>query len=78
MTNKEKLLDSFSLAFPDLDRAAIPTATMESVPAWDSLATVNLITIVEENFGIAVPIDVLPSLHSFSDYVNYIEQQNGR
>jgi len=51
---QERLIDCFGTVFPDLSREEIPRAGITSVAAWDSLATVTLVSVVEEEFGVAI------------------------
>ena len=66
MNNLEgRLVRCFSLVFPDLSEAEIPRASMASVGSWDSLATINLVTVIEEEFGIQIEADQLGEMASF-------------
>jgi acyl carrier protein len=47
----KKLLE---LSNPDLSRDEILRADAASVAAWDSLATVTLIAVIEEEFGVEI------------------------
>ncbi len=51
---KERLVDCFSALFPDLAREEIPRATMDSIEEWDSLASVSLIALIQEEFGVEI------------------------
>ena len=51
---QQRLIDCFSVVFPDLGADEIPRASSASVAAWDSLATVTLVSVVEEEFGVTV------------------------
>ncbi len=50
----ERLINCFGIVFPDLSRDEIPRASSASVASWDSLATVTLISVIEEEFGEAI------------------------
>lgn len=54
---KERLEQCFMTAFPKLPREEICQASSSTVAEWDSLATVTLISLVEEEFNIAVSVD---------------------
>ena len=43
-----------AIAPPELPRTEIPRAVQSSVPKWDSLAMVNLLTLIEEVFAIQI------------------------
>lgn len=51
---QERLINCFSTVFPDLSRDEILRASNSSVATWDSLATVTLVSVVEEEFGVAI------------------------
>jgi len=51
---QERLIDCFGTVFPDLSCDEIPHASSTSVATWDSLATVTLVSVVEEEFGVAI------------------------
>jgi len=60
MTDIERRLATcFSLVFPDLTPEEIPRATMTSVGSWDSVASINLVAVIEEEFGIEVDLEEL-------------------
>jgi acyl carrier protein len=49
----------FSAVFPTLGENDIPSASFETVEGWDSIATVNLIGVIEQEFQIDIdPADL--------------------
>ena len=60
-----RLTRCFALVFPDLTEAEIPRASMSSVGSWDSLASINLVTVIEEEFGIQIEAEQLGDMASF-------------
>jgi acyl carrier protein len=52
--------------FPDFPADQLRTATMAAVPQWDSLATLSLVAMVEEEFQIEFALDRLGMLTSFA------------
>jgi acyl carrier protein len=67
-----RLIRCFSAIFPDLDDEQISCATIASVAEWDSIATVTLVNIIEEEFKMQVdPEDVEP-LTSFEHFLRYL------
>ena len=68
----ERLVRLFEAAFPDLAPDAIATASVETTEQWDSLQSLVLMTLLEEEFGIAVsPLD-LPELASYAAIRDYV------
>jgi len=51
---EERLANCFQTVFPDLSPEEIPRASSASVATWDSLATVTLVAVIEEEFGITI------------------------
>jgi acyl carrier protein len=51
--------------FPEVPADQIPRASVSSVAQWDSLATLNLVGVLEEEFRIRFDSEDLPSLLSF-------------
>jgi acyl carrier protein len=54
---RERLERCFSAVFPDLSPDEIRRASPATVGAWDSLANVTLVTVIEEEFGLQLPLD---------------------
>jgi len=75
MSNVEKLMNCFSTVFPDLSQAEILRADTASVIAWDSLATVTLIAVVEEEFGVAIAPEDFEFMTSFESARGWIESK---
>ena len=74
MDNLEhRLVRCFSSVFPDLDEEQIRSASVDSVPAWHSLASITLISVVQEEFGVEVGLMDLPNLVSFAAVQNYVQ-----
>jgi acyl carrier protein len=68
-----RLLRCFSSVFPDLNEEQIRNASIDSVAGWHSLASVTLVSIVQEEFGLQVSLADLPNLVSFSAVQNYVQ-----
>jgi acyl carrier protein len=73
MDNLEnRLVRCFSSVFPDLNEEQIRNASVDSVPAWHSLAAVTLVAVLQEEFGMQVSLADFPNLDSFSAVQNYV------
>jgi acyl carrier protein len=70
---ERRLVRCFSSVFPDLSEHEIRNASVDSVPGWHSLASVTLISVVQEEFGVQVSLTDLPNLISFSAVQNYVQ-----
>ena len=72
---RTRLSDCFTTVFPSLDADEVPRAAVSSVAGWDSIATINLVTVIEEEFGFQVPLGDVARLVSFEDILSYLRQQ---
>ncbi|MGA2034849.1 MAG: acyl carrier protein [Thermoguttaceae bacterium] len=73
---KERLEKCFALALPDLSKEVVSRASMSSVAAWDSLAAVNLLSLIEEEFNVRVPDADLAIFVSFELILDYLQSKN--
>jgi acyl carrier protein len=71
---RARLVKCFAAIFPDLSEGQIDSASSTNMNEWDSVATVTLITLIEEEFGIEVEADDLERLVSFDSVLDYLEQ----
>ena len=71
---RARLVKCFAAIFPDLSEGQIESASSTNMDEWDSVATVTLITLIEEEFGIEVEADDLERLVSFQSVLAYLEQ----
>jgi len=72
---KKRLAACFRVVFPDLPEAEIPSASQETVAAWDSVAAITLLNVVEEEFGVELDLDELAELNSFPKVSNYLQER---
>ena len=73
---ENRLIRCFSSIFPDLTTDQIRSASVDSVPAWDSLAAVTLVAVLQEEFGLQINLIDLPELVSFVAVQNYVRKHN--
>ncbi len=66
---EERLQECFSTVFPNLSSDEILRSSAASVATWDSLATVTLVSLIEEEFGVAIAPEEYEYIVSF-DLVN--------
>jgi acyl carrier protein len=60
---EERLLRLMGMAFGvDLSAAVIADCTPNTVAGWDSLAMLNLVSLIEDEFGIAIDIDEIAAM----------------
>lgn len=72
LDQEERLLRCFSSIFPSLTQEEIENATAETVGTWDSLSTVTLAAVIQEEFDVEINPDALPDLDSYQAFRNYL------
>ena len=63
--NEEKLIRCFQAVFPDLSPEQIRTASAETLQEWDSVAMINLLNLISEEFQIETDWDRVDELTSY-------------
>ncbi|MDQ3753870.1 MAG: acyl carrier protein [Acidobacteriota bacterium] len=71
---RSRLLKCFAVVFPELSEAEIPHASATAVADWDSVASVTLMSVIEEEFGIELDADSLEHLVSFEQMLDYLQR----
>jgi acyl carrier protein len=62
---RDRLVKCFAAVFPELNEREIPLASTASVGAWDSLASITLLSVLEEEFQVQLDPEELEHLVSF-------------
>jgi acyl carrier protein len=73
MTVKARLRDCFAAVFPSAAPDELERASTETLPDWDSLATVRLVAVVEEEFEVVLELEDLEQLNSFESVYQLVE-----
>lgn len=73
---QSRLVSCFSAVFPELSPEEIQRASPASVGSWDSLASVTLLSVLEEEFQIQFALEDIEHLVSFELVLDYLRQQN--
>ncbi|MDP9348609.1 MAG: acyl carrier protein [Gemmatimonadota bacterium] len=73
---QERLVNCFSAVFPALSRDEILRASDSSVPNWDSLTMVTLVTVIEEEFGITIMPEDYEYLNSFETVLQLLQRKS--
>jgi acyl carrier protein len=71
---EERLISCFSAVMPELSAGEIPHASALNASNWDSVTTVSLIAVIEEEFGISIEIDDLSHFDSFQGILGYLKR----
>ena len=69
---RTRLVKCFAAVFPNASAESIQAATPNTIEGWDSLASITLITVVEEEFGIELDPEDIDQLVSFEKVLNYV------
>jgi acyl carrier protein len=60
---QSRLARCFLAVFPELTENGVRKASPASIAGWDSVATLNLIAVIEEEFGLQIDfVDLMQSL----------------
>jgi acyl carrier protein len=69
-----RLAQCFSEVFPELNPDEISQASPASVQSWDSVSTITLLTVVEEEFGVSVDAEDVINFNSFTAILKYLQE----
>jgi len=72
---EDRLVGCFSLTFPELSPDEIRRASMVSVASWDSVAAINLVTVIEEEFGVELALEEIGEMASFATIFDILSQK---
>lgn len=72
---RERLVHCFSATFPDLTLEEIQLASPATVATWDSLASITLVAVLEEEFAIQIDPEDIEHLLSFENSLNYLHKR---
>jgi acyl carrier protein len=71
----DRLTRCFASVFPTLSPEELRAASTETVSAWDSLAAVTLVAVLEEEFTTQIDLMDLPELTSYQAIRSYLNKQ---
>ncbi len=71
-----RLTKCFLAVFPELSDSEVASATPSSLATWDSVATLNLLTLIEEEFNLEIDfVEVMDHL-SYSQIGDYLQRRD--
>jgi acyl carrier protein len=73
----QRLAGCFATVFPDLSEGEIPRASHTSVANWDSLATVTLVSVIEEEFNVPIRPEDFEFMISFELVLDCLRRRTG-
>jgi acyl carrier protein len=75
---EERLRRCFSAVFPNLAAEQITNASPLTVAAWDSVASVTVFALVEEEFALEIDVQDMKNLLSFVSLRGYLDERIGK
>ena len=54
-----------------------PSTPFRDIPNWDSLAYLSVVTVIDSEFGVTIPLDDFRKLQTISDIADYITTHRG-
>lgn len=76
MTVHERLEEVFRMVFNDDDLVLTDGTTAADVPGWDSLAHVNLMFAIEQEFGLQFPGNRFGEFENVGEMERYLESRS--
>jgi|NGEPerStandDraft_6_1074524.scaffolds.fasta_scaffold08900_6 acyl carrier protein len=71
---QQRLIKYFQIVFDDLPEREVPRASKQNAAVWDSVASVSLLHVVEDEFQIRIGLDRLDKLDSFKRLYDYVSK----
>jgi acyl carrier protein len=72
MNLEPRLVNCFSKVFPECPTDLIPSASPATLPGWDSIASITLLNVIEDEFGIPLDLEDIAELSSFKHIAAYL------
>jgi acyl carrier protein len=73
---KNRLSGCFGAVFPGRSAEELMRADRETMQEWDSLASITLLTVVQEEFQVTIDLFDLEKFGSFSALLEYLAEQS--
>jgi acyl carrier protein len=73
---RARLVRCFAAVFPELPEERLEAASLGAIEAWDSVATITLLSLVEEEFGVSFEPEDLAKQTSFAKILGHLESQD--
>jgi acyl carrier protein len=74
----DRLAQCFMAVFPGLKAGDVSQASVENIGSWDSLATMRLVSTIEQEFEIEIEADALDQMSSFQQIAERLREQGIR
>ncbi len=70
---KTRLIKCFETVFPEMPPGEITGAAQSSLAAWDSIAAITLLNVIEDEFQITMDLELAGELDSFTKIYEYLK-----
>ena len=70
----DRLTRCFLSVFPRLDRSKVESASTDTISDWDSVAQVNLLSVIGEEFGIDIDFEEFEGATSFEKLREHLRE----
>jgi hypothetical protein len=70
---EDRLKKCFRLAMPAVRDGLLSACSQATTPEWDSLANVNLLALIEEEFSVQIPEDALIEFQSWDLILDWLK-----
>jgi acyl carrier protein len=71
-----RLVECFTTVFPDTPAASVPAMSVDNNPAWDSVAAITLVNVIEDEFQLQMDLEAIADLDSYSKVLAYVQQHS--
>lgn len=76
MDIEARLASCFTSVLPELSADEVRNASAAGTAGWDSVTTVTLIAVIEDEFQIAIDLDDPARFDSFQGILNYLQKND--
>jgi acyl carrier protein len=73
MEAREKALNLITEVLELKDIILTPETFIKDVPEWDSLAQLQIVGEIEENFHVTIPIEAIIDMKTVGDLLKYLD-----
>lgn len=73
-----RLAKCFSLVFPGISEDRIPSASADNLAGWDSVAQINLLSVIGEEFGLDIDFEEFEGATSFEALLDRVREITAR
>lgn len=69
---QDRLVRCFLEIFPDLSEGEVLSASSATLQDWDSVTSVTLLAVIEEEFDRSIHVDDLSEFNSFQQFLDHV------